>query len=113
MTVFHPSLAAGRWRSFTLMEQLAHVGSEIERAIKWAENDNVAYSRTAVERALELLHLTIADARHASRLKELTRVREALLDYFLGDNEYRSTAEGWRKYFLAFARAAALMKGGR
>jgi hypothetical protein len=33
--VAHPSLAAGRWRTFSLMEQLAHVGSEVERALNW------------------------------------------------------------------------------
>ncbi len=32
----HPGLAAGRWFELTLVEQLANVGSEIERALNWA-----------------------------------------------------------------------------
>jgi len=36
--------------------------------------------------------LTIADPKHRHRLKEMTRLREALLDFFLGDNESRSTS---------------------
>jgi len=110
MAVQHATLTAGRWQSFSLMEQLANVGSEVERALKWTEKNNSDYSRLALERALELLNLTIADPKHISRLKELTRVREALLDYFLGNNEYRSTAQSCRIYFFAFAQASALAK---
>jgi hypothetical protein len=33
-------------------------------------------------------------------------VREALVDYFFGSNEYHSTPEAWKKYFLAFTYAA-------
>lgn len=108
--VAHPSLAAGRWQTFSLMEQLANVGSEVERALKWREKGNMEYSRLALERALELLGLTIADPRHRSRLKEITRLREALLDFFLGDNEFGSTERSWRGYFYAFAIAAASQK---
>lgn len=109
-TVQHPSLAAGRWRTFSLMEQLANVGSEVERALNWLNKNNPEYSRLAFLRALELLGLTIADPRHRRRLKELTRLREALLDFFLGDNEFHSTEKSWRTYFYGFAYASALEK---
>ncbi|MCK7527818.1 MAG: hypothetical protein MZV64_64515 [Ignavibacteriales bacterium] len=46
--------------------------------------------------------MTIADPRHRHRLKELTRLREALLDHFLGVNAYGSTEKAWRAYFYAF-----------
>jgi len=108
--VAHPSLAAGRWQTFSLMEQLANVGSEVERALNWREKGNLEYSRLALERALELLGLTIGDPRHRSRLKEMTRLREALVDYFLGDNEFCSTERSWRGYFYAYAFAAAAQK---
>ena len=109
----HSSLAAGRWQTFSLVEQLANVGSEVERALNWLNKNNPEYSRLAFLRALELLDLTIADPRHRRRLKELTRLREALLDFFLGDNEYRSTEKSWRKYFYGFAYASALEKEKR
>lgn len=81
------SLAAGPWRSLSLVEQLANIGSEVERA-------------------LELIDLTIADPRHRGRLKEITRLREVLLDYFMGENLYQSNEDFWRKYFYAFGYAA-------
>lgn len=106
----HDDLAAGRWQSFTLIEQMANVGSEVERALRWAGKGNADYSRSALERGLELLGLTIADPRHRCRLKELTRVREVLLDYFVGDNEFGSSEGNWRSYFGAFGMAAALQR---
>lgn len=104
----HRSLAAGRWYTLSLLEQLANIGSEVERALDWLSKNNGAYSRMAFLRALELLDLTVADPRHRNRLKEITRLREVLLDYFVGDNRYRSTEASWRKYFRTFALAAAL-----
>ena len=106
----HETLAAGRWQVFSLVEQLANVGSEVERALTWLDKRNPEYSRLAFLRALELLNLTIADPKHRNRLRELTRLREALLDYFLGDNEFRSSEKIWRSYFYQFAYAAALRK---
>jgi hypothetical protein len=106
MTVQHRELAAGRWYQFSLVEQLANTGSEVERALNWRQRGNVEYSTRAIERALELLDLTLADARHRGRLKELTRLREALVDYFYADNGFGSSPALWRTYFNAFAVAA-------
>jgi hypothetical protein len=106
MTVQHRELAAGRWYQFSLVEQLANTGSEVERALNWKQRGNAEYSTRAIERALELLDLTIADARHRERLRELTRVREVLVDYFYADNRYGSSPARWRTYFNAFACAA-------
>jgi len=65
----HRDLAGGRWRELSLVEQLANVGSEVECALSWAAKDNEDYSRKALERALELLSLTITDPRHRLRLR--------------------------------------------
>jgi hypothetical protein len=108
MSYQHQSLAAGRWRSLSLVEQLANIGSEVERAMNWRQKGNPLYSRKALERSLELISLTIADPRHRTRLKEITRLREVLLDYFLGENVYQSNEHHWRKYFYAFGYAARL-----
>ncbi len=106
MTFQHQELAAGRWFRLSLAEQLGNVGSEVSRALSWQERGNVDYCRRAVERALELLDLTLADGRHRGRLREIARVREVLADYFYGENGYGSSPELWRTYFDAFAVAA-------
>ena len=107
----HADLAGGRWARMDIIEQMANVGSEVERALNWRERGNAEYSRMAFKRALELLDLTLECTRGYPRLKEVARAREALVDFFHGDNEYRSTPESWRSYFGAFARAYAIQHG--
>ncbi len=106
----HRQLASGRWGQFSLIEQMANIGSEVERAISWKKKKNDSYSQMAFERCLELLTLTIADPKNKDRLKELTRLKEVLLDYFLGDNQYSSSEELWHRYFTPFTWAARVTK---
>lgn len=101
----HPDLAAGRWRTFTLAEQLGNVGSEVSRALRW-RGKNPKLHDGAMVRALELLDLTIGDPRWRRRLKELTRARELLCDAWLGGKEYGSDLEGLDRYFFRFALVA-------
>lgn len=103
----HKNLAQGRWFELSFFEQMANIGSEVERAIKWRDK-NAEYSRFASDRALELLDLTISDIKNRSRLKELFRLREVLADYFYFDNIYKSTDQSWQRYFYSFNYAANL-----
>jgi hypothetical protein len=106
MTAQHQDLAAGRWAKLSFIEQMANIGSEVERTIKWRNKNNAEYSRLAFERALELIDLTIREEKTGPRLKELARVREALSDHFFFKNSYNSTDKNWQDYFLAFNFAA-------
>jgi hypothetical protein len=106
MSYQHKELAAGRWGKLTFLEQMANIGSEVERALNWRVKNNADYSQKAFERALELMDLTLESVRGPARLKELARLREALVDYFFGTNQFMSTEESWRKYFLCFTYAA-------
>jgi len=110
MNYQHKSLALGRWKELSFFEQMANIGSEVERAIKWKNKSHSEYSRLAFERTLELLDLTVSDIKNKSYLKELMRLREVLADYFAFSNQYHSTDELWRSYFSAFHTAARLGK---
>ena len=107
MNYQHKNLAGGRWNELPFFEQMANVESEVERTIKWKDK-NAEFSRMAFERALELLDLSLSDKKNIKRLREIARVREAIVDYFAGANEYASSDESWRKYFYAFNYAARL-----
>ena len=106
MTIQHKELASGRWNTFSFVEQMANVGSEVGRALNWKERGNTAYSEQAYFRALELLDFTLDDPRNLRRTREIARVREALVDTFDGTNEFGSSPALWRNYFNAFAFAA-------
>lgn len=103
--IFHTGLEE-RWNEFTILDQMANVGAEVGRTIKWREKGNKEMSVNALYRGLELLDLTIQDKKNKKSLKELLRVREALVDFFIGDNVYKSTESIWNKYFLFFNFAA-------
>ena len=91
-----------RWFKFSLAEQLANIGSEVIRAINWKEKDREDYSKEAALRAIELIDLTVEDQKNRKRLKEVVRLRELLADFLWFDNQYNSTAESFKKYFLRF-----------
>jgi len=99
--MIHKKLAEGNWYRLSFFEQMSNIGSEVERAIKWKNKKNNSYCQSSFERALELIDLTIEDKRNLSRLKELTRLREIFVDYFL-DNQYSSSDKMWNDYFFPF-----------
>ena len=106
MSVQHKELAAGRWRQMSFVEQMANVGSEVERALNWRVKNNIPCSEKACERALELMDLTLEASTSFSQKKEVARAREIFVDYFFYENSFASTEASWKKYFLHFAYAA-------
>lgn len=111
MTAYiHKELAAGGWQRYSLIEQLANIGAEICRALSYDAKGDFQRREQALERGLELFDLTIADPRWRKRLKEITRAREVVCDYFYGGNQYGSTRESLDRYFMQFAIASRLHK---
>jgi len=105
---FHKELTEEKWQSLPFFEQMANIGAEIGRAINWREKDKET-STASLYRGIELLDATIKDKKnHKSRLIELCRVREAVVDYFCFDNIYGSNDEKWNNYFYGFNYAASL-----
>lgn len=53
--IIHKSLADGCWHTFSFMDQLVHVGTDIERAINGRKRGEEEDSEKALQRCLELL----------------------------------------------------------
>ena len=98
--IYHKNLFGGRWHKMSFFEQMANIGSEVERSVNWKEK-NEKYFLLAVERTLELIDNTINDRKNNKRLKELCRLREVFVDWRF-DNNYKSSAKNWRSYFYPF-----------
>jgi len=106
------SQSAQRWHALPLVEQLAHVGSEVDRAVRAHEAGNTSRFDNALARALELFDLTAADERwRGSRRREILRAREEFCRLFYDDNTPPHSASGLRAYFHTFAVAARLRHG--
>ncbi len=103
--IFHTGLEE-RWYEFSLVEQMSNIGAEVGRTINWQKKGNIKMSTNALYRCLELIDITVADKKNKNSLKEILRVREALVDFFLGENIYKSSEVIWEKYFYFFNFAA-------
>lgn len=92
----------GYWESLSTEEQLANIGSEVFRAMKW-KTKNPEFSVLAQDRALELFDLSLTKNKSQAHLRELSRARELWLDFFAGENQYQQTEKMWTNYFDYFA----------
>ena len=101
MKSFHPNLKKGDWNKLNLTEQMANIGSEIFRTINW-KTKSKKDAQFSFYRALELIEFTLNDSKHKHRIKEINRVREMLIDWYLGNPLYQSTNQDWQRYFLQF-----------
>lgn len=110
---YHPDLTLEHWSTFSICMQMANIGCEVSRAFKWRKRGDEELAVVSFYRVLELIDLSVADEknRKAGRLRELLRVREALVDFFMYDNIYKSTEEAWENYFMWFNFAAAKERG--
>ena len=103
--MFHTELS-DRWNTFFIHFQMAQIGAEVGRVASWKKKGHEKMMLNAMYRAIELLDMTIRDPKNVSSLKEILRVKEVLVDFAIGDNRYRSTADDWEKYFFYFTIAA-------
>jgi hypothetical protein len=99
-TLQHTNQANGQWNKKPFLEQMANIGSEVYRAIKWRNKGNEEYAQMAFERSLELFDLSKGSKLTPSQYRELTRMREVWVDYFKYENQYNSTDEEINKYFM-------------
>jgi hypothetical protein len=109
MTYFHRNLKKGGWNQLTLIEQMANIGSEVSRTINWKKKSQPD-AQKSFYRALELIEFTLDDDKNRKRVKEINRVKEMLIDWYLGNPLYQSSDQDWQKYFLQFNFAARINK---
>jgi hypothetical protein len=99
----HPGLSEERWMALTRAEQLGNIGTEVARAMRAKASGNMERSSHALDRALELFDLTLADERWRGRRKEIARAREVVCDFLVGENEYGTTIDSLDSYFMPYA----------
>lgn len=107
MKYIHKDLQRGRWAKLSFIDQMANIGSEVFRAIKW-QKKNSSDSQKAFYRALELFEMTLADPKNRLRLKEVCRAKELFSGWYLGNSPFSLSAKDWEKYFFQFNLASRL-----
>lgn len=100
MNYFYQKISP-KWRQMSLNKQMANIGMEFDRAIRWKKK-NRRQSLNAFYRSILLLDETINDKKNLSCLKEICRLKEIMIDFFLGENIYRLDENFFQKYFLFY-----------
>ncbi len=75
---YHNGLTVERWATIGPLRQLLMIGTELKRIDHWLALGDEGETTRALERALELLDLTVATAHPGSQRRELCRAREVL-----------------------------------
>ncbi len=107
----HGGLTHERWERLSLADQLANIGTEVARAARAKNRQDVSRLQQHFDLALELFEFTLDDERWRDQRVEIGRAREIVCDFLAGDNEYESTAESLDAYFLPFSYLS-LQAGG-
>ena len=91
-----------KWFEMPIGKQLANVGGEVNRAIKWKNKNDREKEFSFFNKAMDFLSLTMDDPKNKNRIPELTECRLELLDFFYGGNIYSNTDQNIMKYFDDF-----------
>jgi hypothetical protein len=96
-----------RWHRLTLPQQMGNIGSEIARARHWEGHGDRERRDAAIERALELIDLTLCDIRRRTGLREIGRLREVVCAWYVESQAYDVTPETIQEYCTRFALLSA------
>ena len=91
-----------KWFEMDVGIQLANVGGEICRAIRWKNRGDDKKEANFYNKAMDFLELTMQDPKNSHRLGELREARYELEDFFYGGNTYDNTDESIMKYYDSF-----------
>lgn len=98
--VHHKELTLEKWQAYSLAERMANIGSEVIRTLNWQHKDT-QQAALAFERSLELFDLTKMTTKSV-QLREISRLKEAWVDFISGLNTYKITKEVWENEFLQY-----------
>jgi len=74
----HQSLAQGRWQEMSFAEQMGNIGSEVSRARSADARGDIERRNRSIDRALELVDLTVQNQTSRPRTRELELLRNVI-----------------------------------
>lgn len=84
---FHPNLTSKKWQSLSQERQILNIAAEFSRAKNWLVKKQTNEVLYCLNRAFELIDLTINDPRWQKSLNELLRLREILANFYWQTNK--------------------------
>lgn len=97
----HAGLTVEKWRALTWDQRLLNIASELSRVKNALRDHEAQRANQAIERALELIDLTVGEAgpKGPAFLREILRFREALVGFYIdpkkSDSEFVQLFRGF------------------
>ena len=91
-----------RWSKLSFAQQMGNIGSEICRARICEEEGSTELKHSSLERAFELIDLTLDVQQKPSRRRELTRFREVVADWYADAHTYNVRPRILEDYCISF-----------
>ncbi|MSR77302.1 MAG: hypothetical protein EXS63_03620 [Candidatus Omnitrophica bacterium] len=79
---FHKGMSFEDWKQFSFAHQVLNIASEMNRAKNWMKQGDAAAVKDSLDRAYELIDLTIEAQGETSLLRELLVFREWLGHFY-------------------------------
>lgn len=99
-----------KWHNLSKSDQILNIAAEFARAKYWLSKDDVDEVKNCLNRAFELIDLTIADSKWSRGLKELLRFRGLLAEFYIADNPSEHNFKQLFRALLNFDAQSALVK---
>ena len=106
----HKNLTQERWQKFSKEEQILNIAAELSRAKFWLEKKNEEQILNCLNRAFELIDLTINAFKNQRALKELLRFREVLAQFYINEDKNIEEFKKIFKTLLMFKRFTSLVE---
>lgn len=108
---YHKSLNSGKWQGFSREEQILNIAAEFSRAKSWLEENDEEEVLDCLNRAFELIDLTINDRRWRKRgIKELFRLRGVLAEFYIQKDKKLNEFLKIFKTLLMFSKFTSQVK---
>ncbi|OGC39257.1 hypothetical protein A2Y85_02795 [candidate division WOR-3 bacterium RBG_13_43_14] len=103
---YHPNLTIERWNDFPRHKRILMIANELQRALNMIDKNDRTEFRNALERAFELLDLTVETTSRRNEIRELLRLRELMAQSFLDENIDRSPVESMMNALISMDKTA-------
>lgn len=101
MAAIHKKIAKHGWAELSFAEKMGNIGSEISRARSADERDDIGRRNKSLDRAFELVDLTLANESSIARVKEIKLLRDIMQDIINGVQDVK--LQSIEQYCLCFA----------
>lgn len=94
------------WYQLTIYEQMANIGSEVNRILAWLNKNHPDLAEQATQRAVDLVEQTATDPKNSHYKKELQTLKRLIVRLSNHPQDKNETSpETLAKFFLAYGLA--------